>query len=619
MVFLHKTRSKIEMAGNLIRGDALCMHRAALMLRRKRRVFSVARAFAGACAVLVWLVCKETGHCLPSAPHPASHRLPSADRASPDTRLSKSRLGLASHRHRAFGGNHWSRTPHTQQRWGATRSAASTEVDSYLHDTPTGVFQATPAPVIFMRPHVFGAKGDTQDRTFVPLVIRAVLQFNPTAHVYMLHNDPALTLPDQPRFHGLLMDDYETPAIRQFKATYVHLSTNAAPYEIASTLAYFYVASLMDAMALQRVVVVETDVLVFCDLWAKLGQHWDLDAVDAILTKRRVMAASYVTRTYLETFVNVALDFYRDDAILTELRESVRKSAGSRGGITDMTVNAWLAKPAFARRNAANHTVRIDELSRLIDDAKDGAAYFDSNIRTANYSFGAFTMDIAAGLGPVKKLFKDGLGGAPRGRLNGRPVGLWGLHFQGGTKELIPAVFERFVAGREERKGLHLSRLHYYLHGHAHQTALEAAASPARAAAALGVAAASPVAGPGTADPDALRAKGRLMSLNASICAAGQANLSTEIKRQVGADSPVARQGALADYVADACAVAPPASAAYVVGDVTNCFSRPVFVKARPCGCNTSVLLNLNRGRHFGFDPVREGESCFGAKHTDLS
>ena len=277
-----------------------------------------------------------------------------------------------------------------------------------------------------------------------------------------------------------------------------------------------------------------------------------------------------------------------------------------------MTVNAWLAKPAFARRNAANHTVRIDELSRLIDGAEDGAAYFDSNIRTANYSFGAFTMETAAGLGPVKKLYKDGLGGAPRGRLNGRPVALWGLHFQGGTKELIPGVLERFVAG-QEGKGLHLSRLHYYLHGHADQAALEAAASPARAAAALGVAAASPVAGPGTADPDALRTKGRLLSLNASICAAGQANVSTEIKRQVGADSPVERQGALADSVADACAVTPPASAAYVVGDVTTCFSRPVFAKARPCGCNTSVLLNLNRGRHFGFDPVRDGESSFGA------
>jgi hypothetical protein len=475
-----------------------------------------------------------------------------------------------------------------------------------------------------MRPHMFGAKGDHFDRTFVPLVIRAVLHFNPTARVYMLHNDPAFGLPGQPRFHGLLMKYYETPAIRQFKASYVHLSTNAAPFEMSSTLAYFYVASLMDALKLDKVVVVETDVLVFCDLWATLAAHWDLHAVDAVLTKCRVMAASYVTRTYLETYVNVALDFYRDGAILAKLREATSKSQ-SRGGVSDMTVNAWLAKPGFARRNGASHTVVIDELSRLIE--MDGApqtgtpptrlAYFDSNIRTANYSFGRFDMEQADNLGPVKSLFAVGSNNLPHGHLDRQPVTLWALHFQGGSKELIPSVFHRFVAGREQ--SLNPSRLHYYVHGHEDQASRTAATAPARYAAALGVATAEPVAGRGRSNPDGLRAKGRLLMLNASICAAGPVALTSEIERQIGPDSPVARQGALPAYVADVCAVAPITSAAYVVGDVGSCFSEPVFAKARPCGCNTTNLLNLNRAHHFGFGAVREEEMIRQAQNVNLA
>jgi hypothetical protein len=154
------------------------------------------------------------------------------------------------------------------------------------------------------------------------------------------------------------------------------------------------------------------------------------------------------------------------------------------------------------------------------------------------------------------------------------------------------------------REGRFHDRVQYYVHGSSR--VVRDAAAPARAAAALGVTAAAPVMGVGTADVEAMRAKGRVVVLNASICEAPAAALTAEIERQLGKGSPVERQGALGMYVADACAVAPPTSAAYVVGDVATCFSRPVFAKARPCGCSSTVLLDLNRGRHFEFHPVSE-------------
>ena len=32
-----------------------------------------------------------------------------------------------------------------------------------------------------------------------------------------------------------------------------------------------------------------------------------------------------------------------------------------------------------------------------------------------------------------------------------------------------------------------------------------------------------------------------------------------------------------------------------------------VRMSTRPCGCNTTTLLNLNRAHHFGFGAVSEG------------
>jgi hypothetical protein len=155
-----------------------------------------------------------------------------------------------------------------------------------------------------------------------------------------------------------------------------------------------------------------------------------------------------------------------------------------------------------------------------------------------------------------------------------------------------------------EGSGRFHERVHYYVHGSSRL--VRDAAAPALAAAGLGVATAAPVVGLGHDDVEAVRAKSRLVVLNASVCESGAPALATELQRQLGPGSPVERQGALAMYVADACAVAPPTSAAYVVGDVATCFSRPVFAKARPCGCSSTVLLDLNRNRHFDFHPVSE-------------
>jgi hypothetical protein len=65
------------------------------------------------------------------------------------------------------------------------------------------------------------------------------------------------------------------------------------------------------------------------------------------------------------------------------------------------------------------------------------------------------------------------------------------------------------------------------------------ASAPARAVAAVGVATAAPVLRVGGVDPESLRAEGRLLVLNASVCAAMKPELTAESERQVGPYSPV--------------------------------------------------------------------------------
>jgi len=194
------------------------------------------------------------------------------------------------------------------------------------------------------------------------------------------------------------------------------------------------------------------------------------------------------------------------------------------------------------------------------------------------------------------------LGDSPRmlSKLGARHhYGLIPMSASQSSANTMRAVMQTSAVSNERTK----DRVRYYVQGSGGDVG--DASAPARAAAALGVATAGPVLGSGAANLDTLHANGRLVVLNASICAAGPATLAYVVERQIGPDSPVAREGALPDYLADACAVASPTSAAFVVGDVASCYSRPVFAKARPCGCNTSVLINLTRERHFGFDAVR--------------
>lgn len=312
---------------------------------------------------------------------------------------------------------------------------------------------ATNADVIVFRPHYFGGKNNADDRIFVPLCLKAVLKCNPTVEVYFVHNDPSFDLPGEPRFHGYLMSEFESEESRRFNASYVHLSTNPYLFEKYSIMSYFYVKTLMEHLQVKEAIVVETDVLVFCDLWATMRDYYmKARPVHAILEDRMVMSSSYVTSLYLETFVNVALAFYED----TEILEGLRTIAGSlkEGGITDMTINNWMGSEQvyegkFVTMNAAHTAVYIHELSVLLPADDDACAlcppsFFSKPVTAWNLSFGQFETDLET-CGPVIRIHN--IHGVPHGRLvsDGRYVRLNSLHFQGSAKKLIPRVFEEYM------------------------------------------------------------------------------------------------------------------------------------------------------------------------------
>ena len=107
---------------------------------------------------------------------------------------------------------------------------------------------------IFIRPHFFGGKNNTLDRTFVPLCIRSVMKHNPDNDIYFVSNDPTFlgtNFPEgAPRLHCFLFEDIEDELTRQFLTSYVHLSHNQLQFEKYCIAGYFIIKTLMERLSL---------------------------------------------------------------------------------------------------------------------------------------------------------------------------------------------------------------------------------------------------------------------------------------------------------------------------------------------------------------------------------
>lgn len=312
---------------------------------------------------------------------------------------------------------------------------------------------------IILRPHFFGGKNNNYDSVFVPLSVKSVLANNPDSTVYFISNDPLFkekNFPDNPskKLICFLFEDLDDANTNELIKNYVHLSTNPLLFEKYSILCYFYIYNLICRFNIDKIIVVETDVLIFCNLTNVFKNHYNLECCDAILGKKKIICSSYVNKVYLETYVNSTLKMYSDRNILQYLKDifnNMQKN-NQNGGICDMTINGWINddnffEGIFRKLNSENKNIYIEELTQILPDN----SYFDNQLSalvipspSVDYKDLLFDSEKTSTGVVIKKIYNNN--NEPYFKINNRLIKCNSIHFQGKQpKFLMPDIFNTYV------------------------------------------------------------------------------------------------------------------------------------------------------------------------------
>ena len=303
---------------------------------------------------------------------------------------------------------------------------------------------------IIFRPHFFGGKNNNFDETFVPLSLKSVLKYNPDSTIYFISNDQhfikkhfPLNAPDN--LKCFVFQDFEDENTRIFDKNYVHLSHNPLLFEKYSILGYLSMYHLMSKFNIDNAIIVETDVLVFCNLSEKFANYYDINNNDAILADSNTICCSYIRKIYLETFTNTALKMYSDEKFLQCFKNIYNNM--KEGGICDMTINDWINNGTiyggiFTNINSEKKKIKITELSNILSDH----SFFDNYLSKINYENNLFDSEVheKPNVGKIKKIYT--INNEPYFKYNDLLIKCNSMHFQGPRKEIIPEIYTRFIS-----------------------------------------------------------------------------------------------------------------------------------------------------------------------------
>ena len=302
---------------------------------------------------------------------------------------------------------------------------------------------------IIFRPHFFGGKNNNFDEVFVPLCLKNVLKYNPNSNIYFISNYDNIIERffkdekdiDYSKLKCFTFDIFESDETREFSMNYIHLSKSPLLFEKFCILSYFYTYNLMKHLTIEEAIVVETDVLVFCDLTEKFRNYFDLVNTHAILAKMKVLACSYIKIIYLETFIKSILKIYSDNDIIQSMKDIF---TNTKMGITDMTINGWIYHNHYKFNNYNNNKVPIliKELCIILDDN----SFFDNQLAKTlpncagteldnNFEFKKSDVGLF-----IKKIYY--IDNEPYFKYKENLIKCNCIHFGGNSKILIPEVYK---------------------------------------------------------------------------------------------------------------------------------------------------------------------------------
>ena len=301
---------------------------------------------------------------------------------------------------------------------------------------------------IIFRPHFFGGKNNNFDDIFVPMSLKSVLKYNPKNTIYFISNDKNFLQKNFPmeaptNLKCYLFEEFEDENTKEFDKNYIHLSTNQLLFEKWCILSYFYIYNLMCKFNIDEVIVVETDVLIFCNLEETFVKNYNLIESDAILYDKHTMASSFCKKIYFETFINSALKMYSDIIILKNIKniKSNLENNKINGGICDMTINDWINynKINFKNMNNLKKDINITELSLILEDN----SFFDEKITKIEYQDKLFDFEDNKRDGKIKKIYN--INNQPYFKYDDKFIKCNSIHFNGDRKKLIPEIYNEYI------------------------------------------------------------------------------------------------------------------------------------------------------------------------------
>ena len=223
--------------------------------------------------------------------------------------------------------------------------------------------------------------------------------------------------------HHRLDDASLATDLAEFRKVYEHHSSSKGEqFERFCIERWFFVRNFMRRENLDRCLVIDTDVLLFCDVATEAARFRHAGMTFARWDAVRLLPhCNFIGgRAAIESFCDYALGLYRDASRLEAVKAKNGKKFG-RHWVSDMSLFAdWSARGGCA-------------IGMLEDAVHDGVAFDDAIDRTRGYVRRSFMPGV---LRPWKWIeYRDGVPFARHRRAGEVPMKC--LHFHGGFKDLM--------------------------------------------------------------------------------------------------------------------------------------------------------------------------------------
>jgi hypothetical protein len=267
---------------------------------------------------------------------------------------------------------------------------------------------------------------------YLPYVLNQAKYVSPNSEVVLL-GTPGHSF-NAPGIQVENIDDLESQEIARFVACYRHMSPNVKSFEMMCFLRWFYLLEYMRRNRIQSVFHLDSDVLLYSSIDTIRDVYSDVveDCAYSILERSYDASdlfmdasahISYWTIEKLEEFCHFAIDSFENPDILAQYEKKWNSYQNSQSidGVSDMTTFYWFWKKS--KNSIVN--LAIEHNYNVFDFNMAHATNYHEN----EYKF-------SQGRKAVSFIDKH-----PYLTKISHPDKLWrahALHFQGGTKNLIP-------------------------------------------------------------------------------------------------------------------------------------------------------------------------------------